>query len=181
MRPTDGLMPFQEQLEMYPQLKQFFTQRPIEHAVIRATRETSPPWRVWVQRATGSTWGKRDFCTYAQAFEFWKKYRRHSHDASVSSKRQSFVPPERTVKVVKNGEPVMVKSGDGTLRQQTRSVPLKPPSGHQWCVYCRRFTIFAWFRQHHAFDPKNAKTCFDSSALRCAVCGVSERTGAFRA
>lgn len=163
------LMTFQEQIEEYPALREMFTKRPILGGV-----SVSPPWRVWARRTDGSPWGRKDFETYPEAFAFWKAKRKLWLDVSITCKRQGFDPPGRVVKIVRRGEPVMIKLPGGKLRQQTKLVPIKPPPGHLWCGWCRRFTVFKYFTRHHAFSKSTL--IVDSSIRRCCICGISEQT-----
>lgn len=167
------LIPFQEQIETYPALKDMLLTMPKTNVPA-----VSPPWRVYVMKTESSGWARKDFPTYRGAFDFWKTKRKIWYDVSITSKRLAFPPPNRIVKISRGGKPVMVKSGDGTMRQETRLVPLKPPGGHLWCKYCRRFTVFTYFLTHHAFRTENLKICYDPTERRCCVCGIRERTGA---
>lgn len=187
------LMTFQDQLEAYPAIKEMLTTKPAEPVrhvnVAKPNRKpvwvavplthTTPPWRVYARRTDSSNWARKDFPTYKGAFDFFKLKRKVWHDVSITSKRQAFLPPGRTVRLKRAGQPLMVKGGDGKLVQATRIVPVKPPPGHLWCMYCRRFTVFTWFRTHHAHRGEQA-LLMDPSARRCCVCGIREETGAFQ-
>lgn len=135
----------------------------------------APPWRLYVQRETDGPWARKDFETYRDTFRRLKAEMFEGiHDATIQSKGHAFDPPYRIVKVVRNGQPVLVKG-----IQETRVMVWKPtlPEGetpHRWCPYCRRPTIFSWFSNHHAF-PKNGVVKFDPTLLRCTICGVSDR------
>lgn len=168
------MMTFTEQLETWPQIKELLTTKP---PAPRAP-STAPEWRVYAQPEPEGGWAKKDFDTYVGAFKFWKERRRDWHDGSISSRRRTFDPPGRVVKLAKHGQPVMVRLPNGKSRQKTRLVPIKPPAGHSWCLYCRRFTVFRYFRKHH--NPAFDGLAIDPTVKRCAVCGISEATGAFR-
>lgn len=176
MLPNDiQLMPFQEQLEQYPGIKELLTTKPPK---INCP-PVSPPWRIYALRTESSGWARKDFDTYKGAFDFWKLKRKVWYDVSITSKRQSFKPPGRLVKLKRQGQPVMIKTPTGP-RQATKLVPIKPPPGHLWCLYCRRFTVFTYFLKHHAFKTENQQLTYDPTERRCCVCGIRETTGAFR-
>lgn len=168
------LIPFQEQLDMYPQIRELLLTKPPKSRV----PPISPPWRIYAQRTTETSWARKDFPTYKAAFDFWKLKRKLWYDVSITSKRQAFQPPGRLVKISRKGQPVMVKTPTG-MRQATKLVPIKPPPGHAWCMYCRRFTIFTWFRTHHAHRGEMA-LLMDPSERRCCICGIRETAGAYR-
>lgn len=168
------LMRFNEQLEEYPGIKELLTTKP----PLLGAPAVSPPWRIYARQEQNSGWGRKEFHTYKSAFDFWKLKRKIWYDVSITSKRQRFDPPGKIVKLKRRGEPLMVKTPTG-MRQATKLVPISPPPGHLWCMYCRRFTIFTWFLNHHAFRGE-MKLLMDQSERRCCICGVRETTGAFR-
>jgi len=169
-----GLMTFQEQLEFYAALKEMVTKN------VRNPPKLLDPGRTWVvygQKHTGDKWGRKRFPTYVEAFRFMKPRLKTYHDISITSTRLQFKPPGRVVKIKRNGRPLMVVI-NGKKQQETRFVAISPPPGHLWCKYCRRFSVFVWYTSHHAF-PKDMPIT-DPSIRRCAICGVTERWGAWR-
>jgi hypothetical protein len=168
-----GLMPFQEQIDEYPALREMLLK-----AVRNPSGLVNPglPWRVYGQREGRGRWAKRDFETYVEAFRFLKPRLKTYHDISITSKARPFDPPGRLVKLRRNGQPLMVKTNNG-MQRATKLVPIKPPPGHLWCMYCRRFTVFIWFTTHHAFKRPQP---YDLSSRRCCVCGIREVMGAWR-
>lgn len=168
------MMPFREQLQEYPPIYKLLKTIPPKLAV----PPVSPPWRVYVKKTAESGWARKDFPTYKAAYDFLRLNLKKYYDISITSKRQSFSIPHRIVRLSRNGEPIMVKAGDGTLRQKTKVVTIKPPPYHSWCMWCRRFTEFKYFLTHHALrDPK---ITYSPDVKRCSVCGISEETGAQR-
>lgn len=167
------MMTFQEQLEIYPQIRELLLTKPPA-----GPPAISPPWRVYVQKKEDGPWARKDFHTYKSAFDFFKLKRHVWRDVSITSKRQRFEPPGRVVRIVRGGQPVWVNTPTGK-RRATRLVPIKPPPEHLWCMYCRRFTVFAWFTSHHAHRGEHA-LLMDPTARRCAVCGTREETAAYR-
>lgn len=133
-----------------------------------------PPWRLYVQRDSGSPWSRKDFETYREAYLFYKsRYKNVSHDASITSRAHAFYPPVRIVKLTRAGVPLLDKNGIQQTKEVFWRVSLPDDEiPHRWCPYCRRPTIFTWFSKHHAF-PKGAP--MDPSQVRCTICGVSER------
>jgi hypothetical protein len=169
------MLTFEEQLEMYPQLKEYMT----KNVKVPKLPRLTPPWRVYGQRHNGGRWAKKDFPTYALAFQFWKANRHKYHDMSITCKVQPWDPPGRIVKLTRGGQPLMVRTSRGKKIQATRLIPVKAPADHEWCMYCRRFTVFTWFSKHHAF-PGTMAYLMDQTAMRCTICGVRRQTGAFR-
>lgn len=190
----DALMTFQQQLEEYPAIKQLLLTKP--DPIVRLVnvakkgakkpqwievpqKPLTPPWRVYVRKTENTGWARKDFWTYKAAFDYFKIKRKVWYDVSITSKQVAFPVPGRWVKLKRGGKPLMVKTPTG-MRQATRLVPIKPPAGHLWCMYCRRFTIFTWFRTHHAFNRGPLKDIMDQTKRRCCVCGITEEGGAWR-
>lgn len=142
-------------------------------------QRTAPPWRLYIQGDDGA-WRKRDFDKYGDAVRLFNRLRsaRKVHDATVTCRPVAFDPPSRTVKLTKNGKPIMVKTSRGQLIQATREVYwtwTKLLSGeddaHYWCPYCRRPTVFTWFSKHHAIVGAH-KSFMDPAARRCTICAI---------
>lgn len=140
---------------------------------------TSPPWRLYVKDHDG-LWRKRDFDKYSEAVKLFARLRSAGkvQDAAVTCRPVAFGPPTRTVKLTKNGKPLMVKTSRGAMIQATKDINwswAKLLSGddesHNWCPYCRRPTIFTWFSQHHAIVGAH-RSYMDTSARRCTICGI---------
>lgn len=167
------LMPFQEQLDEYPGIKELLLTKPPTGPYV------SPPWRVYVRKTDSSGWARKDFETYKGAFDFFRLKRKIWYDVSITSKQRGFTIPGRYVKIKRQGQPVMIKTPTG-MRQATKLVPIKAPPGHLWCKYCRRFTVFTYFLTHHAFKTENQRLCYRPSERRCCVCGITEYSGAHR-
>lgn len=131
----------------------------------------TPPWVVYVQREQGGKWGKKEFWKYSDAFKFFKSWlKRGAYDLTINNKRYGFEPPHRFVRI--RGK--FVKGSDGLKRQATKRVWWKPKlSGddleHHWCKYCRRPTVFKYFRKHRVLGE------VDSTVPRCIICGASSR------
>lgn len=148
--------------------KEFFTTRP----QIPQVHPDQIPWRVYVQREANGGWAKKEFALYTAAFKFLKPYLKTCHDAAIQSKGVAYQPPARTVRITKNGKPVMV-DGKPKLRRIVWQPKLPYDEvPHTWCTYCRRPTVFAWFSKHHAF-PKGYELV--TPYQRCVICGTSER------
>ncbi len=132
------------------------------------------PWRVFIQKKDGK-WGKKDFAKYSDAFKFLKKWLPHCHDAAIMSKARRYDPPTRFVALKKHGKPLYVMGSDGVKRRKTKMVVWQPKlfagdEHHDWCPYCRRPTIRAWFSKHHNFPSG----IYNTSELRCVICGAPE-------
>lgn len=135
--------------------------------------QKSPPWVVYVQREVGGPWGKREFWKYSEALKFLgKALKLHVHDATINCRRIGFEPPMRFVRI--KGK--FVTGSDGKKRQATKKVSWKPKLDaydmeHHWCKYCRRPTVFKYFRKHKALK----EGMVDSTMPRCTICGASAR------
>jgi hypothetical protein len=146
------------------------------------------PWRVFIQQRTDGPWAKKEYERYADAFATIRKYLKDGrlHDGAIQSRGIAFGPPERTVKVVKNGRPVYhlragkkVLGSDGLPIQVTRTILWRPKleaseETHTWCTYCRRPTVFRWFLSHHAVKASGLHGMVDVSDRRCTICGARE-------
>lgn len=174
MPTTTELIPFREQLVLYPQIKKLLQTKP---AKLNAP-PVSPPWRVYARRTEQSGWARKEFPNYVAAYNFLKLKLPLWYDVSITSKRQAFPAPTRIVKVTRQGRPVMVQTANGP-QQKTKVVPIKPPPYHLWCMYCRRFTVFTWFTTHHALKGE-AALMMQQHIRRCCVCGITEDSGAAR-
>lgn len=174
--PLIQMLTITEQIEMSAKFKQFIQTQP---QLYNIPLLTVPPWRVYVQPHIHGRWKKKDFHRYTDAFNFFKLNRHKYYDMSITCRRQQFEPPGRIVRITVNGNPKMVRLPNGKSRQETRLVPIATPNGHNWCMYCRRFTTFNYYVRHHAFSGDKA-LLFDPAILRCAICGIRQETGAYR-
>lgn len=132
---------------------------------------STPPWQLHVR--TGRTWLVASFDTYSLAFKALKPSLHSVSDAAIVCKRYQSPPPYRTVRI--KGKYKVI---NGIRSQETRLVQWKPKlpmaeADHYWCGYCRRPTVFAYFRKHHALSDNAVP--IDSSVQRCTICGASER------
>lgn len=106
---------------------------------------TQDPWRVFVLKPNGK-WAKKDFPTYAKAFNWMAKNLGKYPDIVIHSKRQRFKPP--------------------VVRYKGKKTYWPSPRGYRWCPYCRRPTKFKYFKSHHA------QPLMVPWYKRCHVCGV---------
>jgi hypothetical protein len=146
------------------------------------------PWRVLIQRKPGGPWAKKEYERYADAFRTIAAHIRADqlHDGAIQSRGIAFGPPQRVAKLTKGGRPVYhLKDGkrvigpDGKPIQKTVVVPWKPKldaadEPHTWCTYCRRPTVFRWFRSHHALRTAGLQGLADITDRRCVICGARE-------
>ena len=138
------------------------------------------PWRVYIQRQVTpdrpeGKWGRADFQSYAKAANFLIGHLRSgAHDGALTCPSHAFHPP-----VLVSKEPkrvlVTVQLRGGKTKKVRRYAyqryywrPAMELYGHQWCPYCRRPTVFAYFSRHHAL-PTNLCLPYE---LRCSICGV---------
>jgi hypothetical protein len=138
-------------------------------------RMKSPPWVVYIQREADGKWGRREFWRYQKALKFMIAWLdKGAHDAALNNRRVSFYPPSRLVRI--KGK--FVVGSDGKQRQATKLVVWKPKvelltdeADHFWCSYCRRPTIFRYYKRHKALGGME----LDQSTARCCICGASSR------
>lgn len=136
----------------------------------------SPPWVVYVQLEVDGKWGRRSFWKYKKALKFMLAHLENgAHDAALNCKRTAFPPPSRLVRI--KGK--YVRGSDGVERQATKLVRWDLPAAlkegeaeHHWCSYCRRPTVFKFFRRHKALPGIEV---LDQSVPRCTICGASAR------
>lgn len=143
------------------------------------------PWRLYIQKRADGPWSKKDFERYADAFRWLARCLKGEgntpiHDAAIQSRGIAFAPPTRIAKVTKNGKPVYQVGSDGKRVQKTVIVRWRPrldgmEEAHIWCPYCRRPTVFRWFRSHHALRASGMDGLVDPSDKRCTICGVREQ------
>lgn len=140
------------------------------------TKAKTPPWVVYVQRDVDGKWGRRAFWKYKKALKFMLKYvDAGAHDAALNCRRVAFDPPSRRVRI--KGK--FVRGSDGVERQATKLVTWRLPAAlaadeqeHHWCKYCRRPTVFKYYRRHKALKDLEQ---VDQSVPRCSICGASAR------
>lgn len=140
------------------------------------------PWQVLTRTTSTGPWAKQEFAKYAEAFRFLAPQIKQGavHDAAIRSLSIAFAPPERRAKVSKGGKPVMVKSTTGLLVHKTVTVRWKPRfpidefENHIWCTYCRRPTVFRWFKTHHAIRGTVLDGLTDPTYKLCTICGSRE-------
>jgi hypothetical protein len=96
------------------------------------------PWWLYVRQ--DGRWRRARIRTYVKAYGWLKSHLKTLDDAAITSRRQAFAKPRW----------------------------LTPPLGHDWCPYCRRPVVFAYFDRHHAFPD----TSSIAEAKRCTICGI---------
>lgn len=138
-------------------------------------------WRIFVQRKPDGPWAKRDYDKYSDAFRRIARELKGGtlHDGTIQSRGIAYAPPERIVRVTKNGRPVMARNSRGELVQKTAVVAWKPKldadeEPHTWCSYCRRPMVFRWFASHHSLRNSPVAGCIDPTDRRCVICGGRE-------
>lgn len=109
----------------------------------------TPPWYVYVQRTEGGPWARTEVADYVTGYRYIASHLKKFHDMALSHKRQQFRPP-----VVKQGK-----------KRRYHYPPAD--TGHTWCPFCRRMTVFRYFAKHHSL-PKWAS----NQERRCTICGA---------
>jgi|SRR5580765_7726705 len=108
---------------------------------------TTPPWRLYIQSSHGGPWARVDLKAFPKAFNEAVRRLPEAWDMAIHCKPQAFMPP-----VLKAGK---------------QHVWLPMPDGHNWCEYCRRPTVFKFFKRHPAIHQ-----IINPDELRCSICGA---------
>jgi hypothetical protein len=147
------------------------------------------PWRLIVQREPDGAWARKDYEKYADAFRRMATELKGGrvYDGTIQSRGIAFGPPQRIVRVTKNGRPVYHKGKNGAIVldaegkriQRTAIVIWKPKleatdEPHTWCTYCRRPTVFRWFNRHHSLRRSALDGLVNPADRRCTICGARE-------
>lgn len=162
-----GMITIQELLRD-PQYRAYFRKVPRlpEHY-----SEESLPWKLIILKPNESVWRSKRFGTYADAFAGLKKVLPNIVNGAINCPPLGFMPPTRTVRL-KN-------QYDKKNRQVVKTLLWKPQISsdmeqHNWCSHCRRPTLF-----RSAILSRPQKNGFHTikgePALRCIMCGASER------
>lgn len=140
-------------------------------------KTASQRWRVWV-KLPGKGWAHRDFPTFNEAMKWFVPRFKQMEDAAVACLSVESKPPVvrtgfKTVVIKKvnprTAEVTRVKQ-KVPIRQLWSNLPGRVPAEHRWCGYCRRPTVFGWYKHHHALP-----LVFASYERRCRVCGVKQK------
>lgn len=141
----------------------------------------SLPWKLMILKRGETSWRSKRFGTYPEAFAALKKLLPKIQDGVINSPGVNFMPPVNVMKIKGRvhesgplkGQPILVNKLwdwkpmlDGDMET------------HHWCPYCRRPTVFKYYRQHQAMTKSRVGiigTLLDPSLLRCSICGASER------
>lgn len=122
------------------------------------------PWRLWVDLGVEDDEGyytsdfrKKDFATFKEAFNYiklktdrFKKIPHQVNDFAISSRVIAFVAP--------------------------KSVQAPYLEDYQWCIMCRRPTLFEPYDTHHAL--KNSVHRYFTEIPICMFCGSRENPNA---
>lgn len=157
-----------------PAYRKFLTTKPRIPALSKdPSKMRTPPWVVYVQKTQLGPWGKKEFWKYSDALKFLNKaVKLKVHDAALNNRRNPTPAPSKWVRI--KGKYIVNRKGEKL--QATKQIVWKPkiPDGevdHHWCLYCRRPTVFRYYRKHKALKMPS----IDSSIPRCSICGASAR------
>lgn len=160
-----------------PKYKEFFCKVP----KTTVPKPGQQPWRLFIQREPGGPWAKKEYEKYADAFRRVAVDLKSGrlHDGAIQSRGIAFAPPTRVARITKGGKPVYQVGSDGKRQQKTVTVRWQPrldrtDEPHIWCTYCRRPTVFRWFKTHHSIRGTALDGLVDPSQRRCTICGVRE-------
>jgi hypothetical protein len=135
---------FRKLLAHDPIFKEWFTQKP---ALSTFVPPNSRPWRLFLQGEAQAPWIRTDYISYAKAFEALRENLPNVWDLALHCKPQGHAAP-------------IVVAG-----KKRYYYPL--PMGHEWCMFCRRPTIFRRYKKH-----RNLKYPVNPEEKRCNICGA---------
>lgn len=158
VRHRKGLLLLMQQLRFRDLIedslfKAWFYRRPALADVTMARK-----WRVYVQKQEDGPWGRRDFRSWKKAMKFVKKIEGRVWDLALNCPSHPTRQP-----IVKTGR----KTPKGLAVRELWVIP----SGHRWCDYCRRPTMFRYFGRHHSV-PRNIPVI--PYIRMCSICGCKE-------
>lgn len=150
--------------------RKFFEKQP----TIPDLSRNIPPYRLWVQREARGKWLRKNTGSYQSGVRWFLEHINEIHDGALAIPSTQSAPPNRLVKVKRNGVLLTKAGSDGVVRPVVKEVPwhFRPPEGerkHIWCPYCRRPTVFTWFSKHH-----NMPNVLQPEYSRCTICGLRE-------
>ena len=129
------------------------------------------PWKLLVLKRGELIWRSKRFGSYGDAFAGLKKMLPTIDNAAINCPALGFMPPTRTVRIRgkydKKGKQVIRT----TLWIPQISSDMEP---HNWCPHCRRPTIFK-IAALAAKQRQGFAVPASEPALRCSICGTSER------
>lgn len=136
---------------------------PEDNAAISSKR-----WVVWIEAKPGQ-WTSRRFRNWKKAQKFFRAHQADYYDITLVDMRPHKPPLLRrdSGRRHKNGQPI--------YETFWWPFPAFVEPGHKWCPYCRRPTVFRYYRNHHALvriAPSGVRLPIDHTKLRCRVCGV---------
>ena len=130
-----------------PVYRKWFMRKPALYPAqkLPVTTKEQSPWLVWVQVDEAGRWRRGFAEDYVTAFCHVKRMlEQGANDVTIFSRRRSYAPPAGLTSAW--------------------------PSTHDWCPYCRRPTVFWYFRKHHAL--RQFRDLDLSDDRRCTICGI---------
>lgn len=154
-----------------PQYKKYFTTVP---KLPPHYTTANMPWKLYVLKSGEKIWRSKRFGTYGEAFAGFKQMLPVIENAAINCVPLTFTPPMRTVKV--KGKTEIIR---GRERPVIRTIMWTPKieadmAHHDWCGHCRRPSIFRNMVMSGA-RAKGYALPTSEPALRCIICGASER------
>lgn len=155
-----------------PQYREYFTKVP---QLPSHYKPENLPWRLLVQKKGETKWRGKRYGTYQDAFKGFKKMLPVIDNAAINCPSLSFIPPIRNVRL--KGKYKIVQGGH--KKQIIKTLVWKPQitadmEHHDWCPHCRRPSIFR-YASNKAKMYNGFVVPPDEPALRCMICGASER------
>lgn len=153
-----------------PIYRKWFSTKPAQGAQGR--------WRVWFKETPTSPWEEKEFPSWKKGFKFVQANINNFYDMALANPSHAYSPPVVIWKRTKNPKTEII-----TKHRRHYVPPVAEDADrmidnhkHAWCPYCRRPTIFTYFRRHHSYYTRVnflGKPYDTNSQERiCLICGV---------
>lgn len=154
--------------------ERYFTRTPHLYPIqAEPNRQT---WRVWIKTTPTTSWRKRDVTNYQVGVRTILDRIDDIHDAALQCRGRSYGPPDRRIRLMSGGVPLLTADGKPQVKVspwRVRDDLTRRYGRHDWCFQCRRPTVFAYFANHHAFRGTILESFASNDVRRCALCGIS--------
>lgn len=151
-----------------PEYREYFKKVPkLPPHIMRAGK----PWKLMVLKKGESVWRSKRFNTYADAFAGLKKMLPSLENAAINCPSVGFMPPVKNFKLKKRD-----RWGNVLLVTKAWQPPITDDmEPHYWCPHCRRPSVFRIAVPKSTRMGETYFTPTPEPALRCMICGASDR------
>lgn len=133
-------------------------------------------WRVWIKSSDTTSWRKRDVTNYQVGVRTILDRLEDLHDAALQCRGRSYGPPDRRIRLMSGGKPLLHADGSPQIKRTVWRLPVdlaRQYGHHDWCFQCRRPTVFTYFINHHAFRGTLLESLASNDVRRCTLCGMA--------